>query len=400
MRISPLPVPPSRGRSSSSRARHAGWLLAVLLLAGPLSPVHGDGPPAPASGPVSVGAIRWDAWYGHRAGPGAEVARTLAPAHFRHRLPFFASIDERGNVHLPGYSRQVMGAEIEGAAAAGLRFWAFVLYPEGSDMDRGLQAYLAHPQAGRIGFCLISTTGHWNPATAPALAARLGALMARPNHHRTPEGRPVLMLLAAPAPDGLTPGLRRLGGIAAVTRLIRAAAATRKLPEPYFVVLGPNPRTGAALARSAGGAAVGFYASQPPAGRGPYTALARHAESEWNRLRQTGLEVLPTAMTGWDRRPRMERPVSWERGQRLGNDRSRFFQAGTPEQIAEHVAKGVRWVERHPAAVPSRSLLVYAWNEHDEGGALCPDLGRWDACLQALAPVLAPGPQTRPGRGR
>jgi len=26
------------------------------------------------------------------------------------------------------------------------------------------------------------------------------------------------------------------------------------------------------------------------------------------------------------------------------------------------------WVEEHPEETPSRAILIYAWNEHDEGG--------------------------------
>ena len=34
---------------------------------------------------------------------------------------------------------------------------------------------------------------------------------------------------------------------------------------------------------------------------------------------------------------------------------------------------GVRWLDKHPdKATPQRLLLIYAWNENDQGGYLTP----------------------------
>jgi len=51
--------------------------------------------------------------------------------------------------------------------------------------------------------------------------------------------------------------------------------------------------------------------------------------------------------------------------------------------------KGLRWVADHPNDAPKTPLLmVYAWNEIDEGGAICPtkqDGARYLNALRAAA---------------
>ncbi len=38
----------------------------------------------------------------------------------------------------------------------------------------------------------------------------------------------------------------------------------------------------------------------------------------------------------------------------------------------------------HPDTCPAGAMLIYAWNEHDEGGWLCPTLGEGRARILAL----------------
>jgi hypothetical protein len=33
------------------------------------------------------------------------------------------------------------------------------------------------------------------------------------------------------------------------------------------------------------------------------------------------------------------------------------------------------WVARHPSNCAANSVLIYAWNEHSEGGRICPTMG-------------------------
>jgi hypothetical protein len=96
-------------------------------------------------------------------------------------------------------------------------------------------------------------------------------------------------------------------------------------------------------------------------------------------------------MMGWNRKPRMAHPVSWE----LSSTRP-YFQMiathndATPAELATHMAAAVDFVTTNAARCQSQHILVYAWNEHDEGGWLCPTLGDPTGLrLAAIAPVIS-----------
>jgi hypothetical protein len=160
-------------------------------------------------------------------------------------------------------------------------------------------------------------------------------------------------------------------------------------------VLGGGPKEIAALAPMLGGDAVGAYAISDGRGTGDYAALVRIAEAGWRTLTDAGLPVVPTVMTGWDRRPRVEHPVPWEREQRPGAGIEYHFAAPRPEEIAAHLRDALSWLQQQPADRRAPAALIYAWNENDEGGWLVPTLPCNTRRLEALHAALAPG---KPGR--
>ena len=46
------------------------------------------------------------------------------------------------------------------------------------------------------------------------------------------------------------------------------------------------------------------------------------------------------------------------------------------------------FVSVNPSVVPARSVLIYAWNEYDEGGWIAPMLDDGTARLDAIRAVL------------
>src|SRR5262245_55401845 len=97
-------------------------------------------------------------------------------------------------------------------------------------------------------------------------------------------------------------------------------------------------------------------------------------------------------MTGWDRRPRIERPMPWEHAQKPGLGIDRYYDTATPAAIARHAASALAWLGRHRAQAPAQTAVIYAWDEDDEGGWLIPtyngtptgDTSRLDALRKVL----------------
>ena len=95
--------------------------LTTLQLA-PLAALHA----APEARPT-VGAIRWDGWYGGGSVVKA-VEASLGQPKYHFRLPWFAQVIGPDKVSINGDSPAIVQQEIAYAARAGLNYWAFVHY--------------------------------------------------------------------------------------------------------------------------------------------------------------------------------------------------------------------------------------------------------------------------------
>jgi hypothetical protein len=362
----------------------AAWALAAPDAASAVRPEPSDRP--------LVGAIRWDAWYVPGSEPTAAVERSLSPPQYQSRLPFFARRDAENHVSLPALSPKLMDLEIEQAAYAGLDFWAFVGYPADSPMTVALRQYLASPMRLQIRFCMFTQIETWGTSRAPApLIDEHIALMQHEAYVRVADGRPLYFLgfiTAAKANEkwGGTSGLR-----AAIERF-RACAVAANAGNPYIVLAG-SPKEIAALAPMLGGDAVGAYVISDVRGIGDYQELVRIAEAGWQTLGGADMPVVPTVMTGWDRRPRVEHPVPWERQQRPGAGIEYYFGAPRPEELSAHLRRALAWIRSQPADRRAPATLIYAWNENDEGGWLVPTVPCDTRRLEALHATLARGQQ-------
>jgi len=326
----------------------------------------------PASLPaVAVGAIRWDGWHSDADSVGQAVAKSLGPPEWHYRIPFFGVVGDDGRVSVNGDRAEVMEREIAYAKSGHLDYWAFITYPEGSVMNRGLELYLASPHRGDIHFCIITEATQWRPDNVDATAARYAELMAEPGYQTTPNGRPLFYFLNHAA-DSLKQLWRDDAGFRQVADAFRKAARERGLADPYLAVMTWDVKGAKALAEAAGLDAISAYAFQGGDKAAPYERLAFVVERFWEEQRRTGAKVIPLAMTGWDRRPRVMNPVPWEH---FNAPKDNYYVPPAPDQIAQHIAHAAAWCRAHPEAADAQAVIVYAWNEHDEGGWLCPTLG-------------------------
>jgi hypothetical protein len=361
----------------------------------PSAPAPARSAPAPtaAPGPAAgsdasgtrraiVGAIRWDAWIGDAPGSdvGRQVERSLGPKRWRYRLPFYAKELPDGAVEVRANTASVMDREIAYAHGAGLDYWAFVLYDASSPLTRGgLELYLQSQHAAQLHFCLIAE--RFRATDIP----RVLGYFSRPSYQRVGGGRPLLFLLGPS--DEKDPAF---GAVSDAVKALREATTAAGVPNPYLVHLWGGSQA-AELADALGADAIGAYNLEFDDAAAPYSVLAAKTQAKWDEWLGTGKHVVPLATTGWDRRPRVENPVSWEEASPK-DAMNRFYEPPTPDELASHVGAALHWVGAHHDAVDSDSVLIYAWNEFDEGGWLVPGLlaeqgtKRLDAIARALAP--------------
>jgi hypothetical protein len=331
---------------------------------------------------VRVGASRWDAWYTSDSlkstyNDSWHARDNLDPNRYHFRAPWFAVQKSRNLMNIDG-NQANMDAELVYAAAGGLKFWEFLKYEPGRDGDfsNAWNLFQASAYRTKMNWCWrYGYTQLLADQSANNFATLISQL--RQSNYETVEGRPMIYMSRW--------ATSRLGPLVAA---FRSACKAAGLANPYIVYEGS-----AADMKIMSLDALGDYACPlPKTTYGPYASMVSAVERYWTTRSAQGVPIIPTCMTGWDRRPRVEHPVPWETWQRPFEGMSNSYTTATPLAIASHLRDCLDWIGKHPGLCPSRKAVIYSWNEFDEGGWLCPtwtSSGPDDSRLTVLASTIS-----------
>jgi hypothetical protein len=335
--------------------KHTFFVLAGLLIF-PLAGIHAEegGP----SGPL-VGAIRWDAWAGGEV--TAQVERTLGPKKYHPRLPWFAEVLDDGSVRIDGGRRSDHGSGDRLCRRRRLGLLGFSALPGTSSMSESLKLYLNSASRRRINFCLILHNAFGvSEHQWPRERDRAVALLKEPGYQTVCGGRPLVYAFS----------VRHAGAFPEARFAEFLQAARQAGVDPYCVYMGWSPAEDFERMAPLGFAAVSHYAAASADAQ--FAQLVQRVESDsWAKAAAARVPYVPLVTTGWDKQPRKENPVSWEKDH--GYHRQMVFPSiATPDEIAGHLQRALAFVRDHPQTCPANTVIIYAWNEHDEGGWLSP----------------------------
>ena len=159
---------------------------------------------------------------------------------------------------------------------------------------------------------------------------------------------------------------------------------------PYCVFMGWHPAADIKKSKPWGFDAVSSYAR--PGNQSNFSDLAKATERDcWANAVYGQASYIPILTTGWDKNPRKDNPVSWERGSDYHKQKV-FPSRARPDEIASHLTNALAFVRRHTDLCEAQAIIIYAWNEYDEGGWLAPtrsqdgtpDTSRLDAIQRVL----------------
>jgi len=341
---------------------------------------------------VIAGAIRWDAWY-KQADSSIAAQHSLSSARYYKRAPFWCSVSADSQVDCTGTAAE-MDREIHSAAACGLKYWAFDWYASDTSFRVAWNLYQQSPDRNLINWCGLVGLGVLGsvPFSNNKWQENMhewAQYMQQPNYQKVAVGvlnRPLLYILWDDNQlkwyfGNDVHNLRK--AIDFLSELLVHAG----LHAPYVVIL--HGTSGASAARGLGGAISNYISRFKPEDTGPYLDLDRQTREFWKEMMDTGEQIVPIAMVGWDTRARQERPVPWDPATPNPNPRQ-YYALATPTELAAHLQAAVEFIDNHPTSCPSRVLLIYSWDECDEGGALVPTLGDPTAAyLTAIAPIIS-----------
>ena len=111
----------------------------------------------------------------------------------------------------------------------------------------------------------------------------------------------------------------------------------------------------------------------------------------WGNAAKAKIPYVPLVTTGWEKNPRKDNPVSWEKGHGYHTQKV-FPSRAEPGEIADHLKRAIDFVKSHQKMCPAQAVIIYAWNEYDEGGWIAPtrkpdgtpDTSRLDAIQKML----------------
>lgn len=347
---------------------------------------------------VIAGAIRWDSWYSNQ-GDALQGQNSLSPAQWNFRAPWFSTANP--NILRSNGSQTNMDLEIQCAANAGLKYWAFDQFdPNGSDSMflNAWNFYQASSKNNLINWCWMGfgdpsyfgSTGNFSTQVAQFVT-----WFQQSNYQKVLTNRPLLYLdfTAAPASFGGS-----VSNFNAMLSALASACTTAGLGVPYLVVCGGMPLNhNFAVQISAD--AISAYAAVVvnPAQPSPYSTLVSTAEGFWTQMASSGSNIVPCCIVGWDTRPRKQNPPTYSLPTYVPaySGLLNYFTPGSTSAIAAHVQDAVNYIGANPTIVPSAAILIYSWTECDEGGGCLiptigdpPQVGNTTNVLTAIGAVL------------
>jgi hypothetical protein len=326
---------------------------------------HGLNDPAPPG--YQVGAYYFSGW---AHGQNDNLSPLLTASPFRRYEPLIGWYDD---------SQHQVDQSIDQAANAGITFFAFDWYdlalsPYATDrrLNDGLRFYLNSPERTRLKFVIqfvdqapfLPRARDW-----PELVQTWLRYFAQPDYVRV-GGKPLFIVFSPEnmrlifgssanvrrALDYLRVQARRHGlpGITIAVGITVAPHGNRAnygrlVPEGYDVTTGYNYHH------------VGGEQPRVPI---PYSRLVQDNEATWDRV-ATHLPqpYIPVITMGWD-----------QRFAARDQQTALAYTGRTPAAFTCYAAAARQWIDTHPQrTVRERLVLIYAWNEIGEGGALIPN---------------------------
>lgn len=337
----------------------------------------------------TIGAIRWDAWYGNKDAVGKAETVILGPQHWHYRLPFCAEVVAPNKVKIDCATQSVMDKEIAFAKKAGIDYWAFVAYDPSLSLSLALKNYLSSTKKSDVNFSLILQNRWWTPKSYNGSIKYFINLMREPSYQKVAGVRPLIYLFKF-QDDWIKDVWGTDAAFKSAIGKFRQSVQQSGLGNPYIVIMDFDPSRAKQLADRFGFDATSSYAIPGKGGLAPhqYEMLATNAERYWNRAKSTGTQVVPTVMTGWDHRPRAENPVRDRWKAFAERDKNKYYNPPTPAELGQHLKNALGWVKSNATNAQANTVIIYAWDEFSEGGWLAPTLSEGTARIDALGSVI------------
>jgi hypothetical protein len=310
---------------------------------------------------TTIGAIRWDGWVGKVSSISEYSQRMLSPSKFRFRTPFFATIHKPDSITCTA-TQASMDQEIAYAKNAGIDYWIYNWYPNGSGLDIPLDKHLLSTHKNDVKFSYLFYSTNW-----PLVKNEMSKTMDRmkESNYMKIDGKPLVFFM------------HNTWKVADID-LLRSEAKKAGMPELYLVFTDWTGGTANKQCADFGGQASSSYCNWGDGGIS-YKSFAAATESKWNTYRNPQFAFIPFVTTGWDPRPIIEYYHGLPKADSISVSQwypkpaeDHYVQTATADEVAAHLKAGLDWVKNNPKYSTPNTVIIYAWNECSEGGFIIP----------------------------
>ncbi len=336
--------------------------------------------PIPEKTPVSrfektlVGTIRWDAFTKSTPDgmdPASQVARVLSPAKYHCQAPFFSIVNEDGTISFPEYTVETWEKEAEYAVAGGLDYFAYLWYETTDAMSQPRKLHLQSEKKDTIKMCGILES----PRSKKSMDELYTAM--KDSCYLSLDGRPVLFIYGIGGKDSKWKK-------SDIDKLRQDAANAGVEGSLYIVGMcfTENLSTFADVVAK-GVDAISWYGVSALKTGEPFSVLATRTETTMVKMGGYALgnniDIIPAFSAGRDTRARIETGVTWVDGDpNAENDADKPYHnwytlEPSMDEFQAHIEAVLTYASTQPNA-KTNIVCSYGWNEHEEGGWLCPTI--------------------------
>lgn len=305
---------------------------------------------------TSVGVIRWDAWYGRnnvtvsKDSVLSQVEKTLSPAKYHFRAPFFAKVTKEGNIEIPEYTQAIFDQEMQYAIDAEIDYFAFLMYDD--DMKTARNFYKSSQYNSQIKMCCVISPGQ------DRFRKEVVSLFQESYYMTVLNQRPLLYIYID-SDEQWNYVKNDIG-------YYRTECEKLGLQAPYVAIMSSSPKKVADVY----GDAASRYGISASNGA-PFSDIVSKAKTMWKVNRLAATQVIPNISFGWHTVPRYENPVKW-----MTVGQNSYAQYATDEELYQFTKDALDYLkdDNNKESTKANTVIVYAWNEHDEGGWVCPTI--------------------------
>lgn len=316
-----------------------------------------------------IGAIRWDAYTKSTPdgkNPSSQVARVLSRSEHHAQVPFFGNIAIDGTVSFPEYTLKTWEKETEYALNAGIDYYAYLWYETTDDMSQPRKLHLESSKKDSIKMVAILETIRSEKTMQELFQAM------KDSCYVTLDGRCVLFLYDMPKWD-----------LEKVTK-VRQMAADAGIEKALYIVGMDASEKNLSENLKKDIDAISWYGMGSSSAAQPFSELSEKTEAIMTKLggqaAVQNIGLIPTFTTGRDCSARIKTAVTWIEGDPdAEQDKDKPYKnmwtlQPTMEELDKHITNVYNYVQTNTLATTPNMILGYGWNEHDEGGWLCPTI--------------------------